>query len=216
MAPFPLIKLGALAVRQVAKPLANRIKSRAKTSKFFRDYICMPPAQMYHYFEVNVKMKLLGLWQTVWRLFCFTFSNLGLEKPTNVKKLNEAAAIELGAELLGEAIIFVVAVGTLTAEYVRQSIKASAEAEKIEEKWLRTETRIQDLEFQCERQRVEIRELTRLIHQNPTRKTIFMKKAPAEIESVAPINPTADIVKPPSQTGIDSAIDEAREKMNIK
>lgn len=62
---FPLIKLGALAVRQVAKPLANLIKSRAKNSKFFRDYICMPPAQMYHYFDVNVKMKLLGMFADV-------------------------------------------------------------------------------------------------------------------------------------------------------
>lgn len=57
---FPLIKLAALAIRQVSKPLANRIKTSAKNSPFFRNYICMPPAQIYHYFEVNVKMKLLG------------------------------------------------------------------------------------------------------------------------------------------------------------
>lgn len=58
---FPLIKLGALAIRQIAKPIANILKSRAKKNAFFRNYICMPPAQMYHYFEVNVKMKMLGI-----------------------------------------------------------------------------------------------------------------------------------------------------------
>ena len=97
VAPFPIVKLGVLAVRQVSKPLANAIKTRAKNSPFFRTYICMPPAQMYHWIEVNVKMKML---------------NLG--KPREVKKLNEAMAIDLGAELLGEFIIFTVASVTLT------------------------------------------------------------------------------------------------------
>ena len=58
---FPLIKLGALAVRQIAKPLANAIKTRAKSHPFFRKYICMPPAQFYHWMDVNVKMRMLNL-----------------------------------------------------------------------------------------------------------------------------------------------------------
>lgn len=57
----------------------------------------MPPAQLYHYYEVNVKMKLM---------------NVG--KPREVVKLNEAMAIDLGAELLGEFVIFFVASVTLT------------------------------------------------------------------------------------------------------
>lgn len=57
---FPLVKLGALAVRQIAKPIANILKTRAKSSAFFRNYICIPPAQAYHYFDVHVKMTLLG------------------------------------------------------------------------------------------------------------------------------------------------------------
>ncbi|KAH9420398.1 Optic atrophy 3 protein [Dermatophagoides pteronyssinus] len=146
---FPLIKLAALAIRQVSKPLANRIKTSAKNSPFFRNYICMPPAQIYHYFEVNVKMKLLGL-----------------GKPSNVNKLNEAAAIELGAELLGEGIIFMVAVLTIAGEYYRQSKKASAEAAALEERWQRVENKILDLEFLVERHATEIRELNRMIHTN--------------------------------------------------
>lgn len=81
-----------------------------------------------------------------------------------MKKLNETAAIELGAELLGETVIFIVAVLTLSAEYYRQSKKAAVEAAELEERWNQVETKIRDLEFLTEQQRTEIRELTRLVH----------------------------------------------------
>jgi uncharacterized coiled-coil protein SlyX len=144
---FPLIKLGALAVRQIAKPIANALKNRAKNSAFFRNYICMPPAQAYHWMEVNVKMKMLGL-----------------GKPTQVQKLNEAMAIELGAELLGETIIFLSAVGTIAAEYIRQSRKSAAEALAIEEKWNKVDNRIAELEFIADKQSTQIRELTQVLY----------------------------------------------------
>lgn len=44
---------------------------------------------------------------------------LNLGKPVNIPVLNEAMAIELGANLLGEAIIFVIAAGVLVFEYNR-------------------------------------------------------------------------------------------------
>jgi hypothetical protein len=144
---FPLIKLGALAFRQIAKPIANVLKSRAKESPFFRNYICMPPAQAYHWMEVNVKMKMLGL-----------------GKPSQVQKLNEAMAIELGAELLGETIIFLSAAVTIAAEYIRQSRKSTAEALAIEEKWNKVYNRIEELEFTVDKQSTQVRELTRLLY----------------------------------------------------
>lgn len=42
---FPAAKLGVLAIKQISKPIANVLKSNAKSSPFFRKYICMPPAQ---------------------------------------------------------------------------------------------------------------------------------------------------------------------------
>ena len=126
---FPLVKLGALAVRQVAKPLANLMKDRAKTSPFFRNYICMPPAQFYHWMDVNVRMRML---------------NLG--KPKDVKKLDQNAAIELGADLLGEFIIFGVAATTLTLEYMRQSRNSAKAAAELEERWQTVEDKIDRLE----------------------------------------------------------------------
>lgn len=96
-----IAKLAVLAIKQISKPLANAIKNRAKKSPFFRHYVCMPPAQIYHYFDVNVKMKLMNV-----------------SKPREVVKLNEAMAIDLGAELLGEFVIFFVASATLTGKFV--------------------------------------------------------------------------------------------------
>lgn len=45
MSALPVAKLAALAIKQLAKPLANIAKEKAKQSYFFRTYICMPPAQ---------------------------------------------------------------------------------------------------------------------------------------------------------------------------
>lgn len=51
---FPAFKLGALLLKQLSKPLANFVKTRAKNSYFFRTYVCMPPAQFYNWCEVRI------------------------------------------------------------------------------------------------------------------------------------------------------------------
>ncbi|XP_057349377.1 optic atrophy 3 protein isoform X3 [Manis pentadactyla] len=98
---FPMAKLLYLGIRQVSKPLANRIKEAARRSEFFKTYVCLPPAQLYHWVEVRAKMHIMGF------------------NAASVKPLNEEAAAELGAELLGEATIFVVACSCLVMEYRR-------------------------------------------------------------------------------------------------
>lgn len=54
---------------------------------------------------------------------------MNLGKPTKVAKLNENMAIELGASLLGEAIIFSIAGGCLIFEYNRQVTKEAKKEE---------------------------------------------------------------------------------------
>ena len=39
---FPLAKLGFVLVKQISKPIANGIANRARKSKLFRNYICIP------------------------------------------------------------------------------------------------------------------------------------------------------------------------------
>ncbi|XP_003277635.2 optic atrophy 3 protein isoform X2 [Nomascus leucogenys] len=102
---FPMAKLLYLGIRQVSKPLANRIKEAARRSEFFKTYICLPPAQLYHWLEMRTKMRIMGF------------------NAAAIKPLNEGAAAELGAELLGESIIFITACSCLMLEYWRHQLQ---------------------------------------------------------------------------------------------
>ncbi|XP_058790889.1 putative OPA3-like protein CG13603 [Phymastichus coffea] len=109
---FPAAKLGVLFIKQISKPLSKMIVNNAKNHAVFRTYFIIPPAQFYHWAEVKAKMYLM---------------NLG--KPTKVAKLNEQMAIELGASLMSEIIIFSVAGGCLLLEYNRQVAKEAKKEE---------------------------------------------------------------------------------------
>lgn len=146
VAAFPVAKLGALLLRQISKPIATFAKERAKQNPFFRTYICMPPAQFYNWCEVKMKMWIL---------------NLG--KPVTVPSLNETMAIELGANLLGEGIIFIIAAGLLFMEYSRQVRKDTAKEAARQEEISSLNYTIQELYFQAERQDAQIRELMRTV-----------------------------------------------------
>uniref|UniRef100_A0A8D8LJI1 OPA3-like protein CG13603 n=1 Tax=Cacopsylla melanoneura TaxID=428564 RepID=A0A8D8LJI1_9HEMI len=166
---FPLAKLGALLLKQVSKPLANAVKNRAKTHPTFRAYVCMPPAQFYNWCEVQFKMYLF---------------NLG--KPVEVPKLNENQAIELGANILGEGIIFVIAAVIVVAEYRRQMNKESAKeaAKKEEEK--RISNAIDEMFFENQKNSTEIKELSRHIHFLESELKKFPPPPPADLTPVKP------------------------------
>ncbi|XP_050071998.1 putative OPA3-like protein CG13603 [Anopheles maculipalpis] len=142
---FPAAKLGVLAMKQISKPIANLLKERAKNSPFFRKYVCMPPAQFYNWMEVKTKM---------WAL------NLG--KPTTVPVLNEAMAIELGANLLGEIIIFTIGAGLLLLEYQRQVRKEANKEEMMLQEKLELQATINELNFQVQRLDTQLREVARV------------------------------------------------------
>ncbi|XP_058814078.1 putative OPA3-like protein CG13603 [Topomyia yanbarensis] len=143
---FPAAKLGVLAMKQISKPIATLLKQRAKNSPFFRKYVCMPPAQFYNWMEVKTKM---------WAM------NLG--KPTNVPVLNEAMAIELGANLLGEIVIFAIGAGLLLLEYQRQVRKEANKEEMVIQEKLELQATINELIFQVQRQDTQIREMARVV-----------------------------------------------------
>uniref|UniRef100_A0A1I8P229 OPA3-like protein CG13603 n=1 Tax=Stomoxys calcitrans TaxID=35570 RepID=A0A1I8P229_STOCA len=143
---FPAAKLGVLAIKQVSKPIANIIKSKAKEHPLFRNYICMPPAQLYNWVEVKTKM---------WAL------NLG--KPVNVPPLTEAMAVELGANLLGEFIIFAIGAGLLIFEYARQTSNEAKKQEKMTLEKLELTNNLAEMTFRLERQDAQLRELTRVL-----------------------------------------------------
>lgn len=167
---FPAAKLGVLAIKQVSKPIASIIKSKAKEHQLFRNYICMPPAQLYNWVEVKTKM---------WAL------NLG--KPVNVPPLTEAMAVELGANLLGEIIIFAIGAGVLIFEYARQT---SNEAKKQENAKLEKDeltNRLAEMTFRLERQDAQLREMTRVLADIESRSIFSWTKE--RIQEYHPFNP---------------------------
>lgn len=89
---------------------------------------------------------------------------LNLGKPVNIPQLNEAMAIDLGANILGEAIIFSIAAGVVFMEYSRQVRKEEKKEAARKEEISSLNHTIQELYFQLERQDAQIRELHRSVN----------------------------------------------------
>ncbi|KAJ1106605.1 hypothetical protein NDU88_004006 [Pleurodeles waltl] len=146
---FPIAKLLYLGVRQLSKPVANRIKAGARRSEFFKTYVCLPPAQLYHWVEMRAKMRVMGF------------------RGATIKPLNEEAAAELGAELLGEVIIFTVGGGCMIAEYTRQSMNGKKKEEELSLTLGHLRDQISELSLTVETMDTQLREVTRLVHTTP-------------------------------------------------
>jgi len=145
MAPFPLIKLAVVFFKQISKPLANQIKVRAKNSEFFKKYVCMPPAQFYHWYDVNLRMRMLGI------------------ETKKIAKMNEEAAVALGADILGETIILSIAIAGLALEYTRRSQKDIDKEAHHQERLANMERKLSDLEISLTNQSAQMLQLERLI-----------------------------------------------------
>ncbi|XP_041919821.1 optic atrophy 3 protein homolog [Alosa sapidissima] len=142
---FPIAKLFYLGVRQMSKPVANRIKAGARRSDFFKTYICSPPAQLYHWIEMRTKMRIMGF------------------RGSTIKPLNEEAAAELGAELLGEAIIFLIGGGCMILEYSRQATNSRRKEDELNETISSLQQQVGELALTAETLDAQLREVNRLL-----------------------------------------------------
>ncbi|XP_067275958.1 optic atrophy 3 protein homolog [Pseudorasbora parva] len=142
---FPIAKLLYLGIRQLGKPVANRIKAGARRSEFFKTYVCLPPAQAYHWIEMKTKMRIMGF------------------RGSTIKPLNEEAAAELGAELLGEAIIFLIGGGCMVLEYSRQAANSRRKEEELALTITSLQTQLGELALTTETLDAQIREVNRLL-----------------------------------------------------
>ncbi|XP_061733897.1 optic atrophy 3 protein homolog [Nerophis ophidion] len=147
---FPIAKLLYLGVKQMSKPIANRIKAGARSSEFFRSYVCLPPAQLYHWIEMRTKMRIMGF------------------RGSTIKPLNEEAAAELGAELLGETVVFLVGGGCMVLEYSRQAANSRRKEEELSETLSGLQTQIAELTFTTETLSAQLREVNRQLLSFPT------------------------------------------------
>ncbi|KAG7834596.1 hypothetical protein KL919_002542 [Ogataea angusta] len=120
------LKLTTLLVRQIAKPIANTLKHEAKNHRGFK-VVCVRVAQYFHFLDERLKTSLLR------------------SKARPVRPLNEAKAIQNGAEILSETFIFSVAAGALLYESNRQRVKENNRKDAMEEDVRRLEEEITEL-----------------------------------------------------------------------
>lgn len=80
---------------------------------------------------------------------------------SNIKPLNEEAAAELGAELLGEAVVFLVGGGCMVLEYSRQSANSRRKEEELNETIASLQTEMAELTLTTETLDAQLRELNR-------------------------------------------------------
>ena len=112
MVSFPLFKLGSLLLKTLSKPGASYIKREAGNTKVIKQ-ICVGLGQLAHRVSASLEMRLVS-------------TNI-----TMIKPLSETQALQRGADLLGEAIVFGVAAGIVVVEYRRSGEeKAKAAAAK--------------------------------------------------------------------------------------
>ena len=106
-----LAKIGSLLIKTLSKPVAKRIKTDFTRYDLTRRF-------------------LIGMGQQTHRLTTrMTIWSEGF-KVRSIPPLEEKEAIQKGADLLGEAIVFGVSVGVVVWEYNRSNEKAKAKEEK--------------------------------------------------------------------------------------
>lgn len=88
---------------------------------------------------------------------------LGLSRATEVQRLNEEMAVELGAEMLGEFVIFSIAASTIYFEYQRSAVKEKLKEEEKQREVLELQQAVTELGIVTEVQAAEIRQLQRTL-----------------------------------------------------
>ncbi|KAI9504226.1 hypothetical protein GGI25_002464 [Coemansia spiralis] len=108
-------KIASLLFRTLSKPVANALKQQAKSHDVFRS-LCINVAQIAHRTEMTWKMNILGY------------------KKEKIRPLNDARAIDAGANFLGEAFIFGVALSLIFAEQMRSRNQAQRRRDAVDDR----------------------------------------------------------------------------------
>lgn len=131
---MPLVKLGYLLIRTIAKPVSGAIKNYAKDHKKFRE-MCISVAQRYHKHEVKLRRGLIPKRQNI-----INNNNLLVQKPeSEIRPLDTNKAIDTGANFIGETIVFLIAGILLVADQLSSRAKEAARREAIELRFRQTE-----------------------------------------------------------------------------
>ncbi|KAH7861414.1 hypothetical protein Vadar_025810 [Vaccinium darrowii] len=141
---LPVLKLGTLAIRTIAKPIANRLKKNAGLHPKFREFI-INIAQANHRFSTTVQRRIYGRSTEI-----------------EIRPLNEERAIQSASDLLGELFIFSVAGLALIYEVQRNS-RSEARKEELRKKELEAaKKRNDELAKELENLKLRLEEVERL------------------------------------------------------
>lgn len=165
MGSFPVAKLVALLIKQVSKPIANYAKDKAKTSDAMKTYLCMPAqCKLKKWLWVLTMLFPLNFWlNQFWFILVYHWSDVKLRRwatnskqPVQIQELNTRDALDLGANILGEGILFIVASVILIAEYTRQRKKEAAKEKAAVNK-------LENLQLEINKARDEMNKMNLLV-----------------------------------------------------
>lgn len=126
MSSIPLIKLVALTVKTISKPISKVIKANAKDNRYFRK-VCVSTG--------NVKYRI-----------GYYFNRIVNNRPGEIRSIDENYAINMGSEILGEVIVYGTAAGIVTWEFARNNEKKKKQEQVQNDRILAIEQRLDLLE----------------------------------------------------------------------
>ena len=88
---------------------------------------------------------------------------MGHKGKIEVEPLRENAAVDLGAEMLGEVVVFSIGVAVLYAEYRRQKRGETREEDKHQENFRNLQSRVEELGLCVDKQNKEIQRLNEIL-----------------------------------------------------
>jgi hypothetical protein len=142
MAALPILKLFFLGVKQLSKPVASFIKTRAKNSPTFKQHV-INASQLWHRFNVRA---------------AHAASNASAEaRAVRIKPLDEATAVATFTDLLGEGVIYFVAAVALVIEYQMSAEKDAKKAAALELRFKTAEVALENQQKESEALRTELK-----------------------------------------------------------
>ncbi|KAJ0181521.1 hypothetical protein K1T71_002243 [Dendrolimus kikuchii] len=139
---FPLFRLGTLVVRQLSAPVAARIKEYARRHPAFSRAVCMRTARTYRAGELRLK-----LW------------SLRLKQPRHLPPISDRQALDTGADILGEAVVFGLGAVAIVFEVNRQAMRQEAKALEVRSHWEALLLQLEELRREVALQQADLERL---------------------------------------------------------
>ncbi|XP_022820887.1 optic atrophy 3 protein homolog isoform X1 [Spodoptera litura] len=139
MRRFPLFRLATLLARQLSAPVAKKIKVVAVNHPWFQRHVCARTGRMFHAYQLRLR-----LW------------TLALRQPRHLPPISDHVALESGASILGEAIIFGVGGLIIMFEVNRQANKQEDKVLAQESQWLALLLSLEELQRELALQQQDI------------------------------------------------------------